>query len=141
MNNSWKEFVTLSSCCLLFLDSLEIGAEIKKLIVKKSLKSNKCSTAGMHRNFRQKLEKVISLSFPRLKFCGREVWLYVCRFYNKSKVLSVEGASLEISFLVACLECLSKTEQNQSFSTFVMKYNEDAWINNRYNFGTGVFYW
>lgn len=49
-----------------------------------------------------------------------------CRLYNKSKILSMEGASIEISFLVACIETLSKTEENASFSAFVMKFNKKA---------------
>lgn len=49
-----------------------------------------------------------------------------CRLYNKSKILSIEGASIEISFLVACLETLSNTEENQNFSSFVVKFNKDA---------------
>ncbi len=49
-----------------------------------------------------------------------------CRLYNKSKVLSMEGASIEVSFLVACIETLSKTEENQSFSSFAMKFNKEA---------------
>jgi hypothetical protein len=49
-----------------------------------------------------------------------------CRLYNKSKVLSMEGASMEVSFLVACIETLSKTEENQSFSAFAMKFNKEA---------------
>lgn len=49
-----------------------------------------------------------------------------CRLYNKSKGLSIEGASLEISFLVACLEGLSKTEEGKNFSDFVQKYNKHA---------------
>lgn len=58
-----------------------------------------------------------------------EQFLYfraACRLYNKSKVLSMEGASIEISFLVACIETLSKTEENSSFSAFVMKFNKEA---------------
>lgn len=49
-----------------------------------------------------------------------------CRMYLKSKILSTEGASMEMSFLVASLETLSKTEDNQSFSGFVKKYNPDV---------------
>lgn len=49
-----------------------------------------------------------------------------CRLYNKSKVLSIESASIEVSFLVACIETLSKSEENQSFTEFVMKYNKEA---------------
>lgn len=49
-----------------------------------------------------------------------------CRLYNKSKILSIEGASLEISFLVACIEALSKVEDNLTFSDFVLKYNKEA---------------
>ena len=49
-----------------------------------------------------------------------------CRLYNKSKTLSAEGASIEISFLVASLETLSKTEENQNFSAFIAKHNTDA---------------
>jgi hypothetical protein len=49
-----------------------------------------------------------------------------CRLYNKSKTLSTEGASVEISFLVASLETLSKTEKEQNFSAFIIKYNTEA---------------
>lgn len=49
-----------------------------------------------------------------------------CRLYNKSKILGTNDASIEIAFLVASLEALSKTEDNTSFTNFVMKYNTDA---------------
>ncbi len=49
-----------------------------------------------------------------------------CRLYNKSKILGENNASIEISFLVASLEALSKTEDNANFTNFVMKYNSDA---------------
>lgn len=54
------------------------------------------------------------------------VFRSACRLYNKSKVLSIESASIEVSFLVACIETLSKSEENQSFTEFVMKYNKEA---------------
>lgn len=49
-----------------------------------------------------------------------------CRLYNKSKILGMNEASIEISFLVASLEALSKTEGDIGFTNFVMKYNSDA---------------
>ena len=49
-----------------------------------------------------------------------------CRLYNKSKILGMNDASIEISFLVASLEALSKTEDAPGFTNFVMKYNSDA---------------
>lgn len=49
-----------------------------------------------------------------------------CRLYNKSKILGINDASIEISFLVASIEALSKTEDNMGFTNFVMKYNSDA---------------
>lgn len=49
-----------------------------------------------------------------------------CRLYNKSKVLGMNEASIELSFLVASLEALSKTEGNVGFTDFVIKYNSDA---------------
>ena len=49
-----------------------------------------------------------------------------CRLYNKSKVLSIEGATIEISFLVACIETLSRSEGDLGFSAFVMKFNKKA---------------
>lgn len=49
-----------------------------------------------------------------------------CRLYNKSKILGMNEASIEISFLVASLEALSKTEGNMGFTNFVIKYNSDA---------------
>lgn len=64
--------------------------------------------------------------YKKNNFENYQVFKNACRLYNKSKVLSTEGASLEISFLVACLETLSKIEGNQSFSSFVMKFNKEA---------------
>ena len=49
-----------------------------------------------------------------------------CRLYNKSKILGMNDASIEISFLVASLEALSKTEGSIGFTNFVIKYNLDA---------------
>lgn len=49
-----------------------------------------------------------------------------CRLYNKSKLLSMEEATIEISFLVASLETLSHIEKDLRFSDFVLKYNSDA---------------
>ena len=49
-----------------------------------------------------------------------------CRLYNKSKVLGTDDASIEISFMVASIEALSKTEGDIGFTNFVMKYNSDA---------------
>lgn len=49
-----------------------------------------------------------------------------CRLYNKSKVLGTDDASIEISFMVASIEVLSKTEGDIGFTNFVMKYNSDA---------------
>lgn len=51
-----------------------------------------------------------------------------CRLYNKSKILGINDASIEISFLVASLEALSKTEDNMDigFTNFVIKNNSDA---------------
>lgn len=64
--------------------------------------------------------------YKKENFEKYQIFRNACRLYNKSKVLSTEGASIEISFLVACLETLSRIEQNQGFSSFVMKYSEDA---------------
>lgn len=49
-----------------------------------------------------------------------------CRLYNKSKIIGRNEASIEISFLVASLEALSKTEGDIGFTNFVMKYNSDS---------------
>lgn len=49
-----------------------------------------------------------------------------CRLYNKSKILGTNDATIEIAFLVASLEALSKTQDNTNFTNFVMKYNTEA---------------
>lgn len=65
-------------------------------------------------------------NYKKNRYENYQCFRNACRLYNKSKTLGMEGASIEISFLVASLEALSKTESNSSFTTFVMKYNPDA---------------
>ncbi|MBM6733543.1 hypothetical protein [Megasphaera stantonii] len=64
--------------------------------------------------------------YKKEKFEKYQMLRNACRLYNTSKVLSLQGASIEISFLVISIEALSKIEKEQSFSSFVMKYNKDA---------------
>lgn len=59
-------------------------------------------------------------------------YLYVrnaCRLYNKSKIWGIDDPSIEISFLVASIETLANTEEEndtKNFTKFVMKYNPNA---------------
>lgn len=76
----------------------------------------------------QKIRKYIRgiEQYKKDKYENFLIFRNACRLYNKSKTLSAEGASIEISFLVACLETLSKTKEHQNFSAFIIKYNTDA---------------
>lgn len=79
-----------------------------------------------------KIPRQIRSYFRGIEKCKREIpekYMYfrnACRLYNKSKMLGINDASIEISFLVASIEALSKTEDNMGFTNFVMKYNPDA---------------
>lgn len=65
-------------------------------------------------------------SYKKQDFEKYSYFRNACRLYNKSKILGATDASIEISFLVASIEALSKTESNMSFSNFAIKYNADV---------------
>ncbi len=65
-------------------------------------------------------------NYKKLDYINYTLFRNACRLYNKSKLLSMEAATIEISFLVASLETLSHTEKDLRFSDFVLKYNPDA---------------
>lgn len=48
------------------------------------------------------------------------------RLYNRSKVLTMNDASMEISLLVASVEALDKCEVTGGFTNFILKYNSAA---------------
>lgn len=63
--------------------------------------------------------------YKKSNFSNYKLFRNACRLYNKSKLLSLDESTIEISFLVASLETLSHIEQMR-FSDFVKKYNPDA---------------
>jgi len=73
------------------------------------------------RSYFRGINKYKKQSFEKYKYFRN-----ACRLYNKSKVLGTNDASIEIAFMVAGLEALSKTEGTIGFTNFMMKYNPDA---------------
>ena len=73
------------------------------------------------RSYFRGIDKYKKQDFEKYKYFRN-----ACRLYNKSKVLGTDDASIEISFMVASIEALSKTEGNIGYTNFVMKYNPDA---------------
>jgi len=73
------------------------------------------------RNYFRGIDKYEKQDFEKYKYFRN-----ACRLYSKSKVLGQDETSIEISFLVASIEALSKTEGDIGFTNFVMKYNSEA---------------
>lgn len=65
-----------------------------------------------------------------------------CRLYNLGKTFGMKASSIEISFLVACIEALAKYT-GLSFSEFIIKYNKEATkkeIDDMYNIRSKLFH-
>lgn len=73
------------------------------------------------RSYYRGIDKYKKQDFEKYKYFRN-----ASRLYNKSKVIGTDDASIEISFMVASMEALSKTEGDIGFTNFVMKYNSDV---------------